>query len=387
VTTGTAATPLASRLSYAQCWEDWRVLGDALAVGPGDRVLSVASAGCNSLALALQGAHVVGIDLSPPQIALCELKLAGGALPYPRFLQLLGLGDGDPLDAYREIEPRLGADTKAFWRAHQDLLVGAAMSRGTADGSNDAAKGRRRPAFGILGAGKFERYLGTFTRRVLPLIHNPRRIQGLIDAKTPAEQRSWHDRRWSTLRWRGLFRVFFSRWVMARLGRSPEQFAQVQGSVAERILARCDAVLGGQDLADNPYVQWILEGAWRSIAVAHPYLTPAGHAGLVEAADRVRWVCASLEDHLPSVAQGHYTAFNLSNIGEYLPAPVWHGLYAHLLHAASPGARVAYWNLFVPRSCPTALEGRVERHPDRSVALLAQDRVPFYGAFVLETVR
>jgi S-adenosylmethionine-diacylglycerol 3-amino-3-carboxypropyl transferase len=360
----TAAVPLASRLSYAQCWEDWRVLERALDVGPGDRVLSVASAGCNSLALALRGAEVVGIDLSPPQIALCELKLAGGHLPYERFLELLGLREGDPLDAYREIEHRLSRTAQAFWQGHPKLLEQ-----------------------GVLGTGKFERYLATFTHRVLPLIHREGTIQGLIDAKPADAQRRFHDQRWSTRRWRGLFRVFFSQWVMARLGRSPEQFAQVEGSVADRILARCDAVLGGQPLERNPYVQWILEGQWRSITHAHPYLTREGHAGLIEAGDRVQWIQASLEDHLPGRAPGSYTAFNLSNIGEYLPEPVWDALYASLLVAAAPGARIAYWNLFVPRSAPAALEGRVERHPARSAELLAQDRVPFYGAFVLETRR
>ena len=362
--TSNAAVPLASRLSYAQCWEDWQVLCDALDVGPDDRVLSVASAGCNSLALALRGAEVVGIDLSPPQIALCELKLAGGNLPYERFLQLLGLGEGDPLDAFWEVEPRLGRDSTAFWHDHTDLIAG-----------------------GVLGAGRFERYLATFTHRVLPLIHSQPRIRALIDAKTAEQQRSWHDEHWSTWRWRGLFRVFFSRWVMARLGRSPEQFAQVQGTVADRILTRCDAVLGGQALDENPYVQWILEGAWRDIELAHPYLTREGHAGLTEAAERVHWVRASLEEHLPVCEPGRYSAFNLSNIGEYLPLPVWTELYSQLLTAAAPGARLAYWNLFVPRACPMDLANRVLSHPDRSATLLDRDRVPFYGAFVLETVR
>ncbi len=41
---------LAARLGYAQCWEDTRLLRDALRVGPGDRVLSIASAGDNSVA-------------------------------------------------------------------------------------------------------------------------------------------------------------------------------------------------------------------------------------------------------------------------------------------------------------------------------------------------
>jgi S-adenosylmethionine-diacylglycerol 3-amino-3-carboxypropyl transferase len=359
-----AAQPLAARLSYAQCWEDWQVLEAALELGPGQRVLSVASAGCNSLALALRGAEVTGIDLSAPQLALCELKLAGGHLPYPRFLELLGLAEGDPTDAYRELEPHLSAGCRDYWRAHQQALAG-----------------------GVLGAGRFERYLATFTQRVLPLIHSQGRIRGLIDPKGLEAQRAWHDRHWSTLRWRGLFRVFFSRFVMARLGRSPEQFAQVEGTVADRILARCDAVLGGQELSENPYVQWILEGAWRSVAIAHPYLRLEGHAGLLEAAERVRWVHASLEEHLPTVPAGHYTAFNLSNIGEYLPEPVWGQLYTGLLGAAAPGARVAYWNLFVPRCAPAALAERVERHPERSAALLARDRVPFYGAFVLEVTR
>ncbi len=359
-----AAEPLSRRLSYSQCWEDWALLDDSLDPSPGDRVLSIASAGCNSLALALKGAHVVGIDLSAPQLALCELKLAGGRLPYLRFLALLGLAEGDPLEIYREIEPALSDRARDFWRGRPDLLVD-----------------------GVLCAGRFERYLATFTQRVLPLIHGRRTIRGLIDAKSPAEQRAFHDRRWSSWRWRGLFRVFFSRWVMARLGRSPEQFSQVRGTVAERILARCDEVLGGQPLHENPYVQWILEDAWRDIELAHPYLTRQGHAGLAAAAERIEWVHASLEEHLPACEPGTYTAYNLSNIGEYLPKAVWDELYARLLDAAAPGARVAYWNLFVPRACPTALAGRIVRHSQRSADLLARDRVPFYGAFVLETVR
>ncbi len=359
-----AAAPLAARLSYAQCWEDAAVLQAALQLGPGDRVLSVASAGCNSLALALRGAQVTGIDLSPPQLALCELKLAGGQLSYPRFLQLLGLGPGDPLDAYRELEPRLSAGCRGYWAHHQQLL-----------------------AAGVLGAGRFERYLATFRRRILSLIHSRARIQGLIDAKSPTEQRAWHDKHWSSWRWRGLFRLFFSRLVMARLGRSPEQFAQVQGAVADRILARCDAVLGGQDLGENFYVQWILEGAWRDIRRSHPYLSPAGHAGLAQAAERLRWICAPLETHLPACEPHSYTAFNLSNIGEYLPTDTWEQLYAQLVRAGAPGARLAYWNLFVPRRRPAALAARVLQQPERSAALLARDRVPFYGAFVLEILR
>ena len=72
---------LAARLSYAQCWEDARLLRQALNITPTTRVLSIASGGCNSLDLALAGAQeVIAVDLSRPQLAVTELKMRGADL-------------------------------------------------------------------------------------------------------------------------------------------------------------------------------------------------------------------------------------------------------------------------------------------------------------------
>ena len=50
-------------LRYGQCWEDADVLTEALAVGPGDDCLSIASAGDNTLALLAGGPRsVLAID-------------------------------------------------------------------------------------------------------------------------------------------------------------------------------------------------------------------------------------------------------------------------------------------------------------------------------------
>ena len=43
-------------IRYANCWEDADVLLDALQPKPGDRILSIASAGDNSLSLLASGA-------------------------------------------------------------------------------------------------------------------------------------------------------------------------------------------------------------------------------------------------------------------------------------------------------------------------------------------
>ena len=58
-----------------------------------------------------------------------------------------------------------------------------------------------------------------------------------------------------------MFRLFFSRAVMARLGRAPEVFRYVETPVASAVLERTRHALTELDPAANPYVRWILTGS------------------------------------------------------------------------------------------------------------------------------
>ena len=62
-------------IRYANCWEDADILVEALQPAPGKRLVSIASAGDNTLSL-LSGApeKVVAIDLNPVQLACLELR-------------------------------------------------------------------------------------------------------------------------------------------------------------------------------------------------------------------------------------------------------------------------------------------------------------------------
>jgi len=357
---------LARRISYAQCWEDPGVLVPALAPQPGDHVLSIASAGDNSLALALAGAErVTALDLSEPQLHLLALKLAGGHLAYEEFLQLLGLlPDGRRVFLYHRAREFLSDDARRYWDAHEDVI-----------------------RTGLLGSGKFERYLGAFRQRVLPLVHTRERIEVLRVLDEPAAQREFFDAHWNNRRWRGLFRLFFSRAVMQRLGRDPAQFAQVQGSVADRLLERAEWVMTALPIATNPFLQWILTGGFADLAHAHPYLSRAGHAQLAGLGERFTLVHATLEEHLASVPAGTYSAFNYSNLFEYVPPEAYGSMLRLTARAGRPGARVGYWNLFVPRSRPQDLADRLVPDAERAAQLYAQDRAFFYSAFRLEVVQ
>ena len=113
---------------------------------------------------------------------------------------------------------------------------------------------------GIGGAGKFERYFGLFRRRLMPLVHSRSRIDRLLRGGDPAERQRFYQQHWNTWRWRLLFKLFFSRFVMGRMGRDPSFFRYVEGSVAEHILKHTHYALTALDPADNPYLHWILKG-------------------------------------------------------------------------------------------------------------------------------
>src|SRR6059036_545633 len=81
-------------IRYASVWEDADVLCEALApVGRGGRLLSIASAGDNVLALlGLDPAEVVAVDRNAAQLACLALRLAAfRCLDDPALLAFLGV--------------------------------------------------------------------------------------------------------------------------------------------------------------------------------------------------------------------------------------------------------------------------------------------------------
>ena len=358
---------LQQRLSYAQCWEDPAILQEALQVGPEDDVLSICSAGDNSFALAIAGARsVTALDLSQPQLACAELKLAAiKAFPPDGVYTLLGLNAfGRRVFTYHQLREQLSETARRYWDHNEETL-----------------------RLGLLSQGKFERYLGLFRTRLLPLVHRGATVQAMLGLTDLDAQKALFDKRWNSLRWRGLFRVFFSRRVMARSGRSEAHFRYVDGPVSSVFLQRAEHVLTKIPAATNPFLQWILTGRYPDLEQSHPYLSASGQAALRAAADRIRFVHADLESFLSRCEPGSFSAFNYSNLFEYLSEEQHHRLLELTIRAARPGARIAYWNLLVPRSRPEALADRLTRDPQRGAALLARDRAFVYGGFQIECVR
>jgi S-adenosylmethionine-diacylglycerol 3-amino-3-carboxypropyl transferase len=359
------------RIRYANCWEDANLLVAAFSpLGPavpggsapleGRRILSIASGGDNSFALLAAGAAVTAADLSPAQLALVELKRAAlRRMAREEFLAFLGLAPGGhAAEAYRALRAELPSAARGFWDANPAAL-----------------------AAGLAHAGKFERFFGLFRRTVLPLIHRRAAVAELLAEKPLEARRAFYERRWNNRRWRLLFRLFFSRAVLGRLGRDPEFFRYVEGSVADRILARARYALTELPTHSNPYLRYILCGtfapAWP------PYLQPNAYEAVRDGLDRLTLHLGPIEEAARESSEP-FDGFNLSDIFEYLDPPACTALYGSLLERARPGARLAYWNMLVPRTCPAGLQDRVSSRDAEAATLFARDRAFFYSRFVVE---
>lgn len=351
-----------TKIRYAQVWEDPEILLTALDIQPGDHCLSIASAGDNALAL-LTGnpERVFALDLNPSQIACLELRCAAlRTLSHPEFLALLGSCPSTArLDLYHRARPLLTPATRDFWDAQIPLITA-----------------------GIATGGRFENYFATFRQRILPWVHSRKTIEALLQPRPPEERLEFYETRWNTVRWRTLFRLFFSRFVMARLGRSSAQFRYVEGRVGDRILARARHALVELDPSQNPWLHWILLGEHRD---ALPFAWQEKNFDLIRKnLPRLEWRIQSIEDFLDDIGSAALNKYNLSDIFEYMSQENYHLLLEKILTSSRPAARLAYWNMLVPRSRPESLSHRLRPLEPLSQNLHLQDRAFFYSKFIVE---
>ena len=167
-------------LLYARCWEDHEPLRQALAIKPGSTVFSIAAAGDNGFALLLDDPErVVMLDRNRTQLALVHLKMAC-------------LRHFEPSDTRRLLgaEPASASERRRRFTQIRNHLPDPAAALLASD--MDAIEQ------GLLHLGKFERYLATFRRYVLPLVQWPKTVTDLADAPTLEEQRRIYQERWDT---------------------------------------------------------------------------------------------------------------------------------------------------------------------------------------------
>ena len=349
-------------IHYAQCWEDPRTLCDALAITDDDDVISIASGGDNTLALLLANPRsITAVDYNPEQLHLLKLKLrALEQLNYKDFIGFIGAAPcRNRMSLYQQLRESLGAPEREYWDSRGDIL-----NRG------------------VIHYGKFERYFAYFRRWMLPLVQRPRSVRRLLALKSLEEQKEFYNRVWNNRRWRWLFRVFFGRFLLGRLGRSPEFFRYVKEcNIAETLADRSRRGITEIPMADNFFIQYILTGAYPDPVEAHPYMRESNFRFLKENVHRIKLVQASLVEHLRTLPEGSISRFNLSDVFEYLSEVEVEKTLKEIVRVGRLEARLAFWTLFVPRKIPPSLTSHLVSETEPAQRLYVSDRAFFYGAF------
>jgi S-adenosylmethionine-diacylglycerol 3-amino-3-carboxypropyl transferase len=326
--------------------------------------VSIASGGDNTFALLLERPRsVAAVDSNPAQIFLVELKKAAiEHLSYDRFIVFIGVRPYPKREKiYGELRPFLSCAARTYW-----------------DGGLGAI---RR---GVIHCGKFENYFQIFRRLILPLIHRRSTVVRLLRLRSLEEQEAFFHDVWDTAGWQRLFRAFFGKFLLGRLGRDPSYFRYVTlDRVAEVLLQRSAHGLTDVPVRDNYFLEYMLTGGCGRAAVLPPYLRPENFARLRENMGLLKLVSSTLDDYLITLPPGVVSKLNLSDIFEYMSDREMESSLKQIARVCRPGARMAFWTLFLPRRIPPALDGRFSDRSPSYERLFSRSRAFFYGSFCL----
>ena len=352
------------KIRYANCWEDPELLIRAFEINPNSKCISIASAGDNSLSLLTQNPQiVVAVDLSVPQIACCELKkYSVKHLDYETFLKVLGFKPcQNRLEIYKSIEEYLSLQSRYYFEHNPEIIQN-----------------------GIIHQGKFEHYFQLFANKIMPLVHNQKNLTELFLPKSIQAQKMFYDKTWNNWKFKALFKVFFNKFVMGRLGRDKEFFKYVDVSmISKNIKERADRALRDVPTWNNPYVNYIL---LNNFDYALPHFAKEENFNIIKRNIDALDIKTGTINNAAKNSGMKFDCFNLSDIFEYMDEGLFKEISLELLSSANADAKFCYWNMMVDRRISKILPKNFEYKKELSQELYLKDRAFFYKNFIIDEV-
>ncbi|TGQ16985.1 MULTISPECIES: DUF3419 family protein [unclassified Mesorhizobium] len=375
---------LFSGLVYPQIWEDPDVDMEAMQLGAGHRVVTIASGGCNILAyLTRSPARIDAVDLNAAHIALNRMKLeAVRHLPSQGDLfRFFGAADtSHNSDAYdRFIAPHLDAVSRHYWERRN-------------------WRGRRR--ISVFDRNFYQTgLLGLF----IAMGHRVGKLfgvdpAGIMEAENIGEQRRFFNEELAPV-----FDKKLLRWATSRkaslfgLGIPPAQYDSLitsgDGSMASVLKARLEKLACDFPLKNNYF-------AWQAFARRYPqpgeaalpaYLEQRNYKTIRDNIDRVAIHHANLIKFLAAKDAGTVDRFVLLDAQDWMTDDLLNALWTEITRTASVGARVIFRTAAEPSLLPGRVSGSLldqwAYEADASREFSAMDRSAIYGGFHLYVKR
>lgn len=348
-------------IRYSNCWEDPELLLKSFVNLENKRILSIASAGDNSFSLlTLNPEIIVAVDLSQAQLHLVELKKqAIKHFSRNEVLEFLGFNDSkNRKKQFEKIRNYLPETSKLYWENHIESIEN-----------------------GIIHQGKFERYFQYFALKILPWIHSKKTIEELFRTKSEKEQIEFYEKKWNTWRWRLLFKIFFSKYIMGKYGRDPEFLNEVKVPVGTFIFLKAEKHLKSVHAQKNQMLRYTLSGNFNSL-LPH-YLLDENFNIIKKHIDKLETFCGYAQD--AKIKYGTFSAMNLSNIFEYMPLNIFEKTANEISKLIDKNGKIAYWNLMVPRKISDFKKLELKYEKDFIIKISSKDKGFFYNQFIVET--
>ncbi len=371
-----------SGLVYPQIWEDPALDMEALRLGPGKRVMTISSGGCNALSyLTADPEAVTAVDLNAHHIALLRLKLAGArSLPnYASFFRFFGEANHrDNPRLYRSwIRDALDPRTRAYWDARDGIFA------------------RRIDLFasGLYRKGLLGRFIGAghLAARAFGV-----RLEEWTEQPDRAAQKAWFDANLAPL---------FDAWLVRKvtgmkaslfgLGIPPAQYDALSGGgdMAQVLRRRLEKLACDFAVSENYF-------AWQAFARRYapgdagplpPYLQSRHFEALRARAERVETLQGSYTDRLAAEPGAAFDAYLLLDAQDWMTDAQLTALWTEITRTARPGARVVFRTAdapsLLPGRVPDAILERWAYHAEASADLTARDRAAIYGGVHLYALK
>jgi S-adenosylmethionine-diacylglycerol 3-amino-3-carboxypropyl transferase len=365
---------------YNQIWEDPVVDLEALRLGPGHRLITIASGGCNVLNYLTAGPErIIAVDLNPNHVALTRLKLrALEHLPdYDALFRFFGnANDKSNRNAFDDfLAQRLDPETRRYWEKRIPLR-----------GRRINMFARNLYRYGLLG-----RFIGIL--HALAKL-NGKRLNEILSARDVREQRAFFEHTIAPL-FDNRFVRFLSRMPVSYygLGIPPAQYDELVASAADgnpitTLRARIEKLACDFPIADNYFAWQAFSRSYdveRRMAVP-PYLRQENYEAIRSCVDHVEVHLASMTDFLSGQPARSLNRFVLLDAQDWMNAQQMTSLWTQIDRtAADKDARVIFRTAGVDsplaRKLPESLTAGWDYLAKESQSLHARDRSSIYGGF------
>lgn len=350
------------QLRYGQVWEDADVLLKGLNINNDDICLSIASAGCNVLAMLAQNPKkVIALDVNPSQIAALELRIAAfKSLDYEEILNILGSKHNlDREKIFLKCKSAFPSETgRNFWEQNKKLLI----------------------KNGAVLCGKFDKFLFTFGKIIKNLIHSQDKVNFLFNSLVKEERELFYHQTWNNLGYKILLRIFSSKTFVGIFGRHPSFFKYTDKlDLHSLMLQRFYHAYINLCPHHNNYLQYIFFGEHK---YALPYYLREKNIDLIRNnLDKLEYHMSSINDYLSST-KIKINKWNLSDIFEYVDAVTFNSWMKTISSNTANRGRIVYWNQLTPRVIDSKVHDFIFLS-DLSRSLFIEDKATFYSDLIV----